>query len=596
MGTLKARDASDRNYRLKATMGNSAQLSVVSRPETLVNSLSMTSLPPFDFATVRQTVLKLGQEIVLTQNIRVPTGTTPAITAMRQLVEVIQQLRSPEGGWQQDQLPTPAVLAPYVSEEAYEVLDVLPGKATTSKALYPKSATRKSKKLESLPSAALIVMDSLIPYLLWCVARTSYSLMQMMEGVPVRLRQGRSWTSGILRLVVQLDLKATDLDWCFDLATGCPPGMLLSGNPVIQSDINLPLQGSHSQPTQRRSRQKFGWVERQIQELTEHLQQASPMIAPLLAGGTVDLLPPGQEWRSGHLHLSLGLEFTPQDLAASWQWSTAACDLIEGELLEAIASQTALANTTKVHQVPVAVVDFPEQSLATTSVRLANPKHLDRYTNLATQAQLAAAIARLQTALKPEPEQRLLQVVQEAYGLAETARTSISLLQPDLLMDQLLPKLLWQLTAGSYEVMQLIGGVEARLLQPGCHWQDGSLRLMAVLHLTSPEIAWHVDLATGRLVAGRDFKVAATAIGQSQRLPSCHHPIQVSDLMIQLHQQIRETAPEVGFLMTKTAIEWLTTEQEWRSGFLHLEFYLEFLPKIFNSFADSPLHSVLLNP
>lgn len=576
-------------------MGNSAQLSVVSRPETLVNSLSMTSLPPFDFATVRQTVLKLGQEIVLTQNIRVPTGTTPAITAMRQLVEVIQQLRSPEGGWQQDQLPTPAVLAPYVSEEAYEVLDVLPGKATTSKALHPKSATRKSKKSELLPSAALIVMDSLIPYLLWCVARTSYSLMQMMEGVPVRLRQGRSWTPGILRLVVQLDLKATDLDWCFDLATGCPPGMLLSGNPVIQSDASLPLQGSHSQPTQRRSRQKSGWVERQLQELTEHLQLASPMIAPLLAGVTVDLLPPGQEWRSGHLKLSLGLEFTPQDLAVSWQCSAPVCDLVEGELLEAVASQSTLAHTTKVHQVPVAVVDWPEQSLATTIVRLANPKHLGRYTNLATQAQLAAAIARLQTTLKPEPEQRVLQVVQEAYGLAETARTSISLLQPDLLMDQLLPKLLWQLTAGSYEIMQLIGGVEARLLQPSHSWQDGNLRLMAVLHLTSPEITWQVDLATGRLVARDEFKVMPEAIVQSQRLPSCQYPMQVNDLTAQLQHQIRETAPEVGLLMTKTAIAWLATEQEWRSGFLQLDFYLEFLPKIWHPFADSSLSPMLLN-
>lgn len=577
-------------------MGNSAQLSVVPKLETLANSLPMTSLPPFDFAIVRQTVLKLGQEIVLTQNIRVPTGTTPAITAMRQLVEVIQQLRSPEGGWSQDHLPTPAALAPYVSEEADEVLDALPGKATASKALHRKSATRKLKQSEPLPSASLIVMDSLIPYLLWCVARTSYSLMQMMEGVPVRLRQGRSWTPGGLRLVVLLDVKASNLDWCFDLATGCPSGMLLSGNPIIQSDASLPLQGINSSIPQRRSRQKSGWVERQLQELADHLQLASPMIAPLLAGVAVDLLPPAQEWRSGNLKLSLGLEFTPQDLATSWQWSAPICDLVEGELLEAVASQSALAHTTKVHQVPVAVVDWPELSLATTIVRLANQKHANRYTNLATQAQLAAAIARLQTTLQPDPEQRLLQVVQEAYGLAETARTSISLLQPDLLMEQLLPKLLWQLTAGAYEVMQLIGGVEARLLQPGYSWQEGSLRLMAVLHLTSLESVWSVDLATGRLVLGGEFKVVPEAIVQSQLLPSCHHPIQVSTLTAQLQQQIRETAPEVGFLMTKTAIEWLMPEQEWRSGFLQLDFYLEFLPKIWPSFADSPGHPVLLNP
>ncbi|HEY9615582.1 MAG TPA: hypothetical protein V6C64_01985 [Microcoleaceae cyanobacterium] len=551
----------------------------------------MTSLQPFDFATVRQTVLKLGQEIVLTQNIRIPTGSTPAIAAMRQLVEVIQQLRSPEGGWHQDHVPTPAALAPYVSEEAYEVLDALPDSKESRR-----RATRKAKKSDLAPSASLIVLESLIPYLLWCVARTSYSLMQMMEGVPVQLRQGRMWTSGILRLVVLLEVKAIDLNWQFDLATGRPPGMLLSGNPVIQSEASLPLQGINSSATQRRSRQRSGWVERQLQELSDHLQLASPMIAPLLNEVAVDLLPPHQEWRSGHLKLSLGLEFTPQDLAVSWQWSAPVCDLVEGELLEAVANQSALAHATKVHQVPVAVVDWPEQSLATTIVRLGNPKHLGRYTNLATQAQLAAAIARLQTTLKPEPEQRLLQIVQEAYGLAETARTSISLLQPDLLMDQLLPKLLWQLTAGSYEIMQLIGGVEARLLQPSYPWQDGSLRLMAVLHLTSPEITWQVDLATGRLVASGELKVKPEAIVQSHLLPSCQYPIQVNDLTAQLQQQIRETAPEVGLLMSKTAIEWLAAEQEWRSGFLQLDFYLEFLPKIWHSFADSSLYPVLLNP
>lgn len=578
-------------------MGNSAQLSTAVIPKTLANLLPMTSSQPLVVATVQQTVLKFGQEIVLTQNLRVPTGSTPAIAAMRQLVEVIQQLRSPEGGWSQEHLPTPVALAPYVSEEADEVLDALAGKGIGGKATRQQSATRRPKKLAPLPPASLLVMESFTPYLLWCVARTSYSLMQMMEGVAVRLRQGRSWTPGILRLVILLDVKAPDLDWGFDLATGYPPGLLLSGNPVIQSDASLPLQAINAPTTQRRSRQKSGWVERQLQELTEHLQLTSPMIAPLLAGVAVDLLPPGQEWRSGHLQLSLGLEFTPHNLEASWHnWSAPPCELVEGELLDGMTSQTALAYTPIGHQVPVAVVDLPELSLATTSVRLANPKHLDRYTNLATQVQLAAAIARLQASLKPEQEQRLLQVVQEAYGLAEMTRTSISLLQPDLLMEQLLPKLLWQLTAGTYEVMQLIGGVETCLLQPGYPWQDGSLRLMVGLHLTSSETNWHVDLATGRLVTGSEFKVAADAIVQSQRLPSCQYPIQVSDLTAQLQQQIRETAPEVGFLMTKTAIEWLTTEQEWRSGFLQLDFYLEFLPKILNSFADLPRYPVLLTP
>ncbi len=47
------------------------------------------------------------------------------LQALQQLVEVVAQLRNPEGGCPWDLAQTPQSLMPYVIEEAYEVVDAL---------------------------------------------------------------------------------------------------------------------------------------------------------------------------------------------------------------------------------------------------------------------------------------------------------------------------------------------------------------------------------------------------------------------------------------------------------------------------------------
>ncbi|HTL90539.1 MAG TPA: MazG family protein, partial [Leptolyngbya sp.] len=47
------------------------------------------------------------------------------LEALQQLIEVIAQLRNPEGGCPWDLAQTPQSLMPYVIEEAYEVVDAL---------------------------------------------------------------------------------------------------------------------------------------------------------------------------------------------------------------------------------------------------------------------------------------------------------------------------------------------------------------------------------------------------------------------------------------------------------------------------------------
>ncbi|MBW4652190.1 MAG: nucleoside triphosphate pyrophosphohydrolase [Kaiparowitsia implicata GSE-PSE-MK54-09C] len=50
---------------------------------------------------------------------------TPTLSALQRLIEVVAQLRSPDGGCPWDLEQTPQTLIPYVIEEAYEVVDAI---------------------------------------------------------------------------------------------------------------------------------------------------------------------------------------------------------------------------------------------------------------------------------------------------------------------------------------------------------------------------------------------------------------------------------------------------------------------------------------
>lgn len=61
-------------------------------------------------------------------NSQEPTQTAPqasSLQALQQLIEVVAQLRSPNGGCPWDLAQTPQTLIPYVIEEAYEVVDAI---------------------------------------------------------------------------------------------------------------------------------------------------------------------------------------------------------------------------------------------------------------------------------------------------------------------------------------------------------------------------------------------------------------------------------------------------------------------------------------
>ena len=47
------------------------------------------------------------------------------LAALQELIDVVAQLRSPDGGCPWDLAQTPQTLIPYVIEEAYEVVDAI---------------------------------------------------------------------------------------------------------------------------------------------------------------------------------------------------------------------------------------------------------------------------------------------------------------------------------------------------------------------------------------------------------------------------------------------------------------------------------------
>lgn len=53
------------------------------------------------------------------------SSSNPTLDALQQLIEVVAQLRSPDGGCPWDLAQTPQTLTPYIIEEAYEVVDAI---------------------------------------------------------------------------------------------------------------------------------------------------------------------------------------------------------------------------------------------------------------------------------------------------------------------------------------------------------------------------------------------------------------------------------------------------------------------------------------
>ena len=600
--------------------------------ERTTHPTEASAAPLFVCDTVQRTVLKFVEPLFDQQTIAAPTHSKTVLAAMQRLVDMINTLRSsplasPGGAAKQrlSEAQTLEALFSYVSEEAYDVLEALrSGKTrheqhldcktqTTSdpsgnqsngdasrfrnadrKALRREGHTQRFSILHPSPPHlhAFVTLETLIPTLLWRLVRSSYSTMQLIEGVRGscwQLEQG--WVFGMLRLVVMLEAETPTERWCFDIATGYPADKLLEPTAIIQADDPvLPVQPPVS--AEDGSSNAACQVDHQLMAILQSLQAERLGLNALLQGVAVELLQPEAGWLAGNLRLRLGFEFSAQTAIANRHDNARLHpELIEAELVdEAIGitqerglqcSGESVMRTIAglITKTQISVVNPVDRALsATTLVYVTDVDSLKRHTPPMTRQQCAQSLMPLQHQHAEDESTQLTLIVQAAIAhVYQSDAIGMGLLQPMLLMDELVPKLLWSLTSRMYEIMQLLGGVPAHVLQPHANWQQGTLRLVAALHLKAADVDYSLDLSTGRAVLIHTPQLALDAIVQTSAA-ECSQPMLIETLTAHLQQQLSEAMSEYNLLRDGVAIAWLEdVEQDWQIGSMQLSLSLAFI-------------------
>lgn len=603
--------------------------------------------------TIRQTVLKVVETGLFRPTSTAPTLAPAIASAMQRLVDMIQALQAraqkrphreqaasadtPTADSSANAFWTTEALMPYVSEEAYDVWEALQSQQeydrisqnqdATPGDIHQPDAERLSGEEQPLPAAhndesvtsisacgqqpispmtaivprpcysatspTFITIDTLIPRLLWGVARSSYHVMHLVEGIRVQCKQPEQadWVAGMLRLTLILEAEAPTIRWQFDLATGDAPTGMLEPTALIQSDeAALPIKPVAPSKADDLPETLPCEVKNQLHAILEGLNRV-PEVSVFLHGVTVDLLQPGGSWQTGTLRLRLGFEFIAQERDDRGTLAPAHLELLEAELIDetndlrhGAVHFTATAIASVAAKPYVTWMESEPRSLSpATLVRITDAPTLARCTQLAIQQHCGTPLSRLQSQPQADHDvdDQLLAIVKTAITAIPdvTADSHMGLLQPMLLMDELVPKLLWWLTSSTYEIMQLLGGLPAQVLQPNATWQQGTLRLLALLQIKAIDQHFTIDLSTGQAVTATEIQLSPDAIVQSHAIEWWQQPIQLATLKANLDQQIRLAASSCELLQHPIAIEWLEeTAIDWQPGTLQLSFAIALFP------------------
>jgi transcription antitermination factor NusG len=502
-------------------------------------------------ATVSKTVLKLSEPAIVNRLSNGRAVSQRAVGAMGRLAEIVAKLRSPAGGWPSDRPQTPETLAPYVTEEAYDAIVALQEEEKGKKAEREKRSTPQ-----------YILVEDLIPRLLWYMARSPREVMRLLEGVKARgLREGR-WEAGGLRLVAILTAEAAGRSWAVDLATQQPVDCTEA---TVSCEVceMIELEGGHSWK---------GTLKELAQRVRQQILAASPEVKILLERASVELLEPGNSWQLGEIELKFDFEFTAADGGVTGT--------------PAPASDGPAAATPKSHSVSAA---------GETWVRLVSERVREQYLHSAVRQYLIGAVCQMQCEVSPSSGVGSEEIgFQESGGLLATipsAHLIPSFVKAvwDLVevrqeatassgrLDELAHRLLWQIISSSYEVMQLAGGVKACVLQPERSWETGTVRLLGTLKVRAGDLNWDLDIAAGQVLPSGPYLLPAEAIIQSHACRHLREPARADNLLSRLRKQVRETAAFVGLLADGTSVECKAPGGEWRTGELQLSLDLQFI-------------------
>ena len=504
-------------------------------------------------ATVSKTVLKLNLPAIVN---RLSSGrgvSERAVEATGRLAEIVAKLRSPAGGWPSHRPQTPETLAPYVTEEAYDAIV----------ALQEEERGKKAEK-DKRPSPQYILVEDLIPRLLWYMARSSSQVMRLLEGVRATgLREGR-WEAGGLRLVAILTAETAGRSWALDLATEGPVGSkdATVGSPVCEM---IELEGGLTWK---------GTLKELAQRVRQQILAASPEVKILLERASVELLEPGKSWQSGEIELKFDFEFT------------AAAGGVTGTPTGVSTARAATAGAREGEEISAAGVP---------GLRLVSPALQEQYLHSAVRQYLIGAVCQMQCEVSPSngvgsKETRsqesggLLATIPSAHLIPSFVRAVWDLVEvrqeataSSWQLDELAHRLLWQIISSSYEVMQLTGSVLASVLQPERSWATGTVRLLATLKVRAGDLNWDLDIAAGQVLPSGPYLLPAAAIIQSYACRHLREPARVENLLASYRKQVRETAAFVGLLADGISVECKAPGGEWRTGELQLSLDLQFI-------------------
>jgi hypothetical protein len=491
-------------------------------------------------AALRQMVLKLPEPPQRT-NLLSSAVVERLIEPWQRFVRVVVELKTSSASGATAVPQTPETIAPYVFEEADDILRMLQTPLPDQSAVLSDTWQQ------------YVVLETLAPRLLWHLASSSYEMLHLMEGITARVFHiDQGWQTGVLRLVALLEVQFAGASQPIDLATYQTPQFLVRPAVVQSDDCELCQQAIDA--------------EQLLQTLTQQAQR-STTIRIWLDGIAAAGLAPGQTWQAGSVRLSLEWEFVAatEDAVVDWVLNT-----------------DSLLTPTHAVMLDLPAVTEPAAPLKP-MLRFTDTDWLSRYTAAIDRQQWHQLLPELPAlwvlqgrATAAEAVPLLVEQASEAIDLMHSwTESSDGDFAQAIEIDRLRHRWLWRLSSSSYEIMQFLGGVAVRLLQPHTPWQTGTLRLRVGLDIKTPEFDWNLDLAIGQPRAA-SFSVTDDAIVCSRQSEWCRQPNSIAELLSQVRQQLDQSAL-VQQLLQGTSVDVLMSDCQWHAGAMQLSLEFEFV-------------------
>lgn len=501
---------------------------------------------------LRQTVICFSdQESLLKMPVAIASDAK--LEATQRLLNLIRELRSLDDANAPDILQTPAAIAPYVAEEAWDLLETFAERSPDCAVGQPSHSSIPLSRENQHNSYTLIT--DLEPCLLWGIARSAYTTMRTLEGIAatVCLVDGQP-RQGVLRLLPLLTLAVREQSWSLDLVTqqqSFPAPLPLTAT-VQTEEYNL---GQHASS-----------VQSLLETITRQIHTITPALSPLIEGLVVETLIPYKDWQTATVTLCFALQFIP--------------DAVDTGMNRAIAPEVAVPETEADWAVPE---EWRSPTLAPL-LTFTDEAWVNQHYDLIHQQHLAGLLLHLEKAQSSEAlDDPVPQLIEQLLTLETTLETALSLSgrnfpQDELGLDDLTLRLLWCFSRSAEAMMQLMGGIKAHLLKPQQGWLSGTLRLRAVLTVQTPELSWVIDLATSQPPTPLAIVLNGEELVRSPESHWCQSPTRLEDLQRRIFQQLDQTTPEIHLLMVGTSIDLLGCDHHWLPGAIQLDLDFEFLP------------------